>query len=107
MSKAAVKRAFVMDSVWQFRFIPEQHNGTGAEIIPCFRQVVHVQSNAVAFAKDPTPEGIAAAKAKPHRLATWLYFDSKGAEEVHEVTLDGDVRIVNGSGTLLEYRRVP
>lgn len=45
---------------------------------PAYREVVHVQTNAVAFAKSSDPEDLALAKAKPHSNATWLYFDQKG-----------------------------
>jgi len=104
MSKAAVKRAFTLGSVWEFWWMPESYKGTGADMVHAFRQVVKVQSNAVAFAKDPTPEGIAAATERPQRLATWLYFDSK-EKESHEVTEAGDVRIVTEAGITLVYRK--
>lgn len=42
---------------------------------PQFRQVVHVQTNAVAFAK--TESTVQQATENPHRNATWLYFYTK------------------------------
>lgn len=73
MSKAEAKRRFKVGTKWTFVWSDRERTSS-----PVYREVVHVQSNAVAFAKSPDPEHIALAKAKPHANAAWLYFDQRG-----------------------------
>lgn len=73
MSKAEAKRRFQLGTKWTFVWSNRERTNR-----PVYREVVHVQSNAVAFAKSSDPEHIALAKAKPHANATWLYFDQRG-----------------------------
>jgi hypothetical protein len=79
MSKAEARRRMKLGSQWEFTWV---HQGVAAKTQ--FREVVHVQSNAIAMAKDYY--SVQQAKDKPHSNATWLYFDCK----YDKVTVEGD-----------------
>lgn len=78
MSKAEAKRRMKLGSQWEFTHV---YQGVASKTQ--FREVVHVQSNAIAMAK--SYDTVEQAKAKPHSNATWLYFDAKH----DKVTIDG------------------
>lgn len=81
MSKAEAKRRFQIGTKWKFVYSDRRSSSN-----PQYREVVHKQTNAVAFAKSDNPEHIALAKSKPHANATWLYFDQK----FDKYTIKGD-----------------
>lgn len=74
MSKAEAKRRFQLGTKWRFVY----SSRSGGTHSPQFRQVVHKQTNAVAFSKSDNPDHIVLATKAPHKNATWLYFDQKG-----------------------------
>lgn len=53
------------------------------------REVAHVQSNAVAFAKIPYVS-VESVKENPHRNGSWLYFDG-GSKQKFEVLENGTI----------------
>jgi len=94
------KRALTLGSEWQFRW----RNGS-TESPWTYRQVVHVQSNAVAFAKSPDALIVEACRLRPHGNASWLWHPKAS----HcTFTRDGIISIGEpNSGYVIEYRRQP
>lgn len=106
MSRAAAKRILQLDTRWKFEYFGRAPQvGEKAQRIS-FRQVCHVQSNAVAFSKFDDPQYIAAAQRQPQSQGSWLYFDQKG--ERWTVSDDGNVIVIQDitGGPVMRYTRL-
>jgi hypothetical protein len=107
ISVAAFRRVLTLGSQWEFRWSAMLRAApTGplvATISPWqFRQVVHVQTNSVAFAKAPDPKVVELARRRPHANASWLSFPKAAACSFPQ---PGVIRISNGDAQhWLEYR---
>lgn len=101
---AAFKRALTIGSEWQHRWRNTTPQGI-TESPWDYRQVVHVQSNAVAFSKSPDPAVVEASKSRPHANASWLWHPKA---DRCSFTADGIIRIGDSDGGyVMEYRRLP
>jgi hypothetical protein len=108
ISAAAFRRLLTHGSLWDFRWSAMLRAEPAAPLVQVispwqYRQVVHVQSNSVAFAKDPAPEVVELARRRPHANASWLWFPKASACSFPE---PGVIRITNCDAQhWLEYRR--
>lgn len=101
MSKAAVKRAMAFGTEWEVNWLTKGVDGKYSWGTPKYRRVVKVQTNAVAMAKEDTPEHIHLAEENPHRNASWLYFDQKDGAKYN---IDGGViTIQHEDGFAMKY----
>jgi|GEM_PF-925181 len=74
-SLAEFKKALTPGSRWQYRFATRTAAGCDPTISTWQkREVVHVQSNAVAFAKSYDADVIKIAATNPHKNASWLNY---------------------------------
>lgn len=107
-SAATFRRLLTLGSLWEFRWSAMLRAAPTAPLVQVvspwqYRQVVHVQTNSVAFAKDPDPAVIDLARRRPHANASWLSFPRASACTFPE---PGTIRIRNGDAVhWLEYRR--
>ena len=102
-SLAQFRRALTVGSEWQFRF-RNVTGGVATESPWSYRQVVHVQSNAVAFSKSPDPDAVDAARLRPHANASWLWHPKASRCSFPG---GGIIRIGEAdSSSCIEYRRL-
>ena len=80
---------------WYYSWECDGLSGTG------LRKVVHVQSNAVAFWRE-SGAGFEAAKANPHRSATWLLFP-----KARDCSFEGNKIIIQAApGFIMTYEKL-
>ncbi len=97
-SLAGFKRALALGSRWETRYsamLPDRENPTplGATVSTWHRkQVVHAQTNGVAFSINDHPDAIAAGIANPRRNGSWLWYPKAALCSFP----DGAIRISHG-----------
>lgn len=103
-SLAEFKKALCRGSRWEFRYAAKLGAGEPLTISNWQkREVVHIQTNAVAFAKSFDPAVVSLAAANPHKNASWLDFPKAKDLSFPE---DGLVRITHSGDPdhWIEYR---
>jgi hypothetical protein len=100
---AAFKRALKPGTRWETR---SSHRAPNDQLISIWeeKEVIHAQSNAVAFSIGVSKTAIAAGKQNPHRNGSWLWFPKASACTFTE----GSLRIThnNDAQHWREYRPV-